>query len=152
MGLQPARRVLWTATATAVAFAVTSAIVRSAAGRDEGDDSSRPQLALKATPNVGFSPVRIRLVADLRGGADDFEEYYCPGVEWDWGDGTVSESSADCEPYEAGKSTIKRRFSIEHVFNTAGNYRVNIRLKRKDKVLTNAITTVSVRPGLAEPY
>ena len=37
-------------------------------------------------------------------------EFYCPGIEWDWGDGTESESSEDCEPYQAGVSTIKRRF------------------------------------------
>ena len=68
------------------------------------------------------------------GGADDFEEYYCPTVEWEWGDGTQSESTTDCEPYEAGKSEIKRRFIVEHVFR-AGHYQVSFRLKRRDKAV-----------------
>ena len=54
---------------------------------------------------------------------DDFEEYYCPTIDWEWGDDTTSESTADCEPYEAGKSEIKRRFTVEHVFRHGGNFR-----------------------------
>ena len=62
------------------------------------------------------------LTAELRGGADDYEEFYCGSVEWDWGDDTKSESKTDCEPYEAGKSEIKRRFTIDHTYNIAGEY------------------------------
>ena len=47
-------------------------------------------------------PVRISATAEFKGGDDDFRDYYCPTIEWNWGDGTVSEASADCEPYEAG--------------------------------------------------
>src|SRR5215471_5889932 len=83
--------------------------------RDQATDK-KPKLALKAQPVIAMSPARIVLTAELVGGANDYEEYYCPTVEWDWGDGTQSESTNDCAPYEEGKSEIKRRFTIEHVF------------------------------------
>jgi hypothetical protein len=89
-------------------------------------------------------------LAEVRGGADDYQDFYCPSVEWDWGDGTISENTQDCEPYEAGKSTIRRRFSAEHTYRQSGQYKVFFRLKRKDKTIGATSTSVQVRPGLRE--
>ena len=111
------------------------------------DDSKKPRLSLKALPVVALSPARIVLTAELAGGANDFEDFYCATTEWDWGDGTQSESTADCSPYEAGKSEIKRRFTVEHVFR-AGQFRVQFRLKRRDKTVGSAGVNIQVRPGL----
>ena len=123
-------------------------------GKDskESTDAKRPQVRLKAQPVISVSPSRVVLTAEIVGGANDFEEYYCPTVEWDWGDGTQSESSADCAPYEAGKSEIKRRFTIEHMFRRADNYRVTFKLKRRDKAVGFASVQVQVRPGLPEGH
>jgi hypothetical protein len=115
--------------------------------KDKDTDPKRPRLTLKAQPMISISPARVVLTAELQGGPNDFEEYYCPTVEWDWGDGTQSESTTDCQPYEAGKSEIKRRFTVEHIFR-AGNYKVMFRLKRRDKPLTAATVSIQVRPGL----
>jgi len=125
-----------------------SAAAPSAAGTDGSDKGQRPSIAVRASPTFAFAPARIVIKAELKGGADDFEEYYCAGVEWDWDDGTVSEVSQDCEPYEAGKSEIKRRYTVEHVYRLAGRYRVQFKLKRNDKVIVAANTTVEVRPGV----
>jgi len=111
------------------------------------DDAKRPKLSLKAQPVVAMSPARVVLTAELSGGPNDFEEFYCAATEWDWGDGTQSEASMDCEPYEPGKSEIKRRFTVEHVFR-AGNYRIQFRLKRRDKTVAAAGVSIQVRPGL----
>jgi hypothetical protein len=112
------------------------------------DEKDKPKLTLKASPSVAFAPARIYLVAELKGGADDYERYYCAGIEWDWGDGTKSESSYDCDPYESGKSEIKRRFAVEHRYRVAGDYRIQFRLKQKDDSVAAVNTTVRVRPGL----
>src|SRR6187549_3774511 len=80
------------------------------------DKPKRPKLTVKANPTMAMSPARVVASADVSGGADDFEEFYCASVEWDWGDGTKSESKSDCDPYEAGKSEIKRRYAQEHTF------------------------------------
>ena len=116
------------------------------------DEARKPSLSLRVTPSLGFSPLRARFVVDVRGGDDDYEDFYCPSIEWDWGDGTVSASAEDCDPYEAGKSAIRRRFSTEHVFQQSGTFRVSFRLKQqKSRVVGFATITVQVRPGFSQP-
>jgi hypothetical protein len=123
--------------------------------KSQGEEKAKkPSLSLRASPPISFSPANIHLVAELKGGPDDYEEFYCPAIEWDWGDGTRSENSSDCDPYEAGVSQISRRFSKTHVYNIQGRYRVQVRLKRNTKVLTSASTNIQVRAGIREmgPY
>jgi hypothetical protein len=115
-------------------------------------EDKKPSLTLKATPPLGFSPLRVRVVVDVRGGPDDYADFYCPTIEWDWGDGTISESSEDCEPYEAGRSEIKRRFSTDHVYRQSGAYRVLFRLKQKSKVIATSSSNVQVRSGMREEF
>ena len=110
-------------------------------------DPKRPSLSMKATPTTGMVPVRVSASAEFKGGDDDFQEYYCPSVEWNWGDGTVSESSNDCDPYESGKSQIRRRYSASHSYNRAGAYRISFRLKNRDKVLTSSTTVIRLLGG-----
>ena len=74
------------------------------------------------------------------------QEYYCPTVLWDWADGTESESTFDCEPYEAGKSEIKRRYTVQHTFR-AGAHKVWVRLKRNDKLLASANVSIQIQAG-----
>ena len=132
----------------AIFCAVAVAASAQAAGPDKKD---KPTIAVKVSPIIGFSPANMVLTADLKGGADDYQDFYCATVEWDWGDDTRSESKTDCEPYEAGKSEIKRHFTIEHTFNTAGDYRVEFRLKQKNKIVGRGSTDVKIRPGARDP-
>lgn len=115
-----------------------------------GDDKKKPKVQVRATPQAGFSPLRVVLSAELKGGDNDHPDYYCPTVEWVWGDDTRAESSEDCEPYEAGKSEIKRRYTVTRVFNTFGEYKVEFRVRQKDKVVASGSTTVRVQPGLRD--
>ena len=114
------------------------------------DKAKRPKLSVKANPSMAISPARVVASADVDGGPDDFEEFYCASAEWDWGDDTRSNTSADCDPYEAGKSTIKRRFTADHVYRTSGEYRIQFRLKKKNKAVASASTSVRVRPGIGD--
>jgi hypothetical protein len=114
------------------------------------EDNKKPSVALRATPPMGFAPLKVRVVADIRGGPDDWADFYCASVEWDWADGTTSESSEDCEPYQEGKSTITRRFTAEHTFRTGGDYDVAFRLKQKKRVVSHTKVIVRVRGGLSE--
>jgi hypothetical protein len=119
-------------------------------GAQSVGEAKKPSLSLRVTPPVGFAPLRTRLVVDVRDGDDDYADFYCPTVEWDWGDGTVSANSEDCDPYEAGKSAIRRRFSTEHTFRQPGAYRVAFRLKQKDRVVGMSSVNVQVRAGLPQ--
>src|SRR5687768_16668463 len=113
----------------------------------ETKEPKRPSLSLKASPGTGMVPIRVTATAEFKGGDDDYEEYYCPAVEWNWGDGTVSESAADCEPYQPGVSQIRRRFTGSHTYKRAGAYRVLFRLKHRDKVLTSQTVVVRLLGG-----
>jgi hypothetical protein len=145
---EPRRAFCTLAAALAVVLPVTAA---SSAQRESNDDK-KPSLSLKANPPVGFSPLRVRVGVDVRGGADDHVDFYCPTIEWDWGDGTVSEASADCDPYEAGKSTIQRRFASDHIYRQSGNYKIVFRLKQKNKTIAAGSANVQVRAGMREGF
>lgn len=112
--------------------------------------NKKPSLSLKATPAVSFAPSRVVVVAEVKGGSNDFEEFYCPTVEWEWGDLTTSTAEADCVPYQAGKSEIKRRYTVEHHYKNPGGFKIVLRLKKGSKVVGAANTMVQVRPGLGQ--
>jgi hypothetical protein len=134
------------------------------AGQKPGDQNKKPSISVRANPPVGFSPLRVVLTAEIKGGANDYEDFYCASVEWEWGDDTKSESKADCDPYEAGKSEIKRRFIQEHTFRSLSNdmpgaagmptgptqFRVRFVLKQKNKVVGSGQTVVEIRSGIGE--
>jgi hypothetical protein len=113
-------------------------------------DDKKPKLSVKANPAGAFSPARIVVTGEIKGGPNDYEAFYCATVEWDWGDDTTSESSYDCDPYEAGKSELRRRFVSEHVYRTAGAYQIEFRLKKKNKTLSAVRTNIQVRPGVRD--
>jgi hypothetical protein len=158
--------------AVAASFVSTYAVAAPSA---EAAQNKKPSIKLKAQPPVGFSPMRVVVTAELTGGSNDFEDFYCATVEWDWDDGTKSEAKTDCDPYEPGKSEIKRRYVGEHTFranvgdlnpnsplrtvpNTAAGadsqtpqnlqFRVRFTLKQKGKTVGSGQTTVEVRQGM----
>jgi hypothetical protein len=147
-------RATWLLPTTVVVSSVLVAMLGARAAGASDDDKDKKtkgaSLSLKASPPVSFSPSRVTVSAELRGGADTDEELYCPGLEWDWGDGTTSEATGDCEPFEAGKSVIKRRFVSTHTYTTSGSYRVVLRLKRGSKSVVGGNTTVQVKPGVRD--
>jgi hypothetical protein len=138
--------------ATAALVTLSTALAAQQKGDKPGkEEGKRPRLSLRAQPSVAVAPARIVMTAELVGGTADLEEFYCPTTEWAWGDDTVSESTVDCEPYESGKTEIKRRFTVQHLFRRAGSYKVYFHLKRKDKTIASASATVHVQAG-GEPF
>ena len=137
------------ACATLAAVCVLALSVGRPADAQRNDDK-KPSLSLRATPPVGFSPLKVRATMDVRGGPDDAVDFYCPSLEWDWGDDLKSESSEDCEPYKAGSSTINRRYSAEHTYRDSGSFTIRVRLKQGDRVVGNTSTNVQVREGIRD--
>ena len=105
----------------------------------------RPSIAVRANPAVAFAPARVVATAELTGGTDDFQDYYCAKVEWNWGDSTTSEAQDDCDPYEAGKSQIRRRYTNEHKFELPGQYEVRFSLRQGKKTVGSGAITVRIR-------
>lgn len=133
-----------------LAFCALFVIPQALQARAQGGNK-KPSLSLKATPAVSFAPARVVVVAEVKGGAEDNEEFYCPTVLWEWGDLTESTAEADCEPYQAGKSEIRRRYTVEHRYKDPGSFRIRLLLKKGNKVVATANAVVQVRPGLGTP-
>lgn len=133
--------------AIVAALTLMAGVWLTARANGQDPQKSRPSLSLRANPVVAFAPAEILFVGELRGGANDYEEFYCATVEWDWDDDTKSEMTEDCEPYEPAKSEIRRRFTMRHKFEYSGDYEVRLHLKNKDKVLTSARVRIEVRGG-----
>ena len=131
------------------ALLCVAATVPSAQSADDKEkkEPKRPSLSLKAAPATGMVPVRVSATAELKGGDDDFQPYYCPAVEWNWGDGTVSETAVDCQPYEAGVSQLRRRYTAAHTYKRSGAFRISFRLKMKERVLISQTTMVRLLGG-----
>jgi hypothetical protein len=107
------------------------------------DDS--PEFSLRARPNLAFAPAEISFNGRLRGGADNNEGLYCASAEWDWDDGTKSESIFDCEPYETETSKIRRRFSRRHSYDRGGRYEVKLLLKQRGEVIDIARVAIVIQ-------
>jgi hypothetical protein len=107
----------------------------------------KPSITLRATPAVAFAPARIVATAEVVGGPDDYQDFYCAKIEWDWGDATTSEAQDDCDPYVAGQSQIRRRYANEHKFELAGNYDVRFTLKQGKKSVGSGVINVRIRDG-----
>src|ERR1700686_3188300 len=139
------RRMVMRCHAQRIALSVTICLTVAASSavfprKDDapGAEKSRgPTLVLRVDQSVGMAPMRVTLTADLIGGADDYQAFYCPAIEWDWSDGTHSDSSFDCQPFQPHISRIVRHFSVEHLFEE-GEYSVTFRLKRDEKELASA--------------
>ena len=129
-----------TAASTTLVLILTLTSAATLMGQD--DDA---ELRLRASPRVAFAPADVLFVGQIRGGPDDNEELYCLEIEWDWGDDTTSEQTLDCDPYEAGVTEIRRRFSVRHTYNYGGRYEVRLHLKQGDDVVISGRTRLEVR-------
>jgi len=128
-----------------LALSVVAASLSAGADGRQEVPQRRPDVFLTAIPSVAFAPARIRFTVDLRDGADDYEEFYCASVEWEWDDGTVSQWTRDCEPYKAGRSRIQRTFSAVHTYDLADEYQPRFRLKKRGRVVAQVAADVEVR-------
>ncbi len=127
---------------------LVAALMAVSVHADQG--KAKPSINVRVSPAVAFAPARIVATAEVVGGADDFQDFYCAKVEWSWGDSTQSEASDDCDPYVAGESKIRRRYTNEHKFELPGTYDIRITLKQGKKSVGARTVTVRVRDGLVE--
>jgi hypothetical protein len=130
--------------ARAVVLLVLAALGGPAAAG--GGGGTTPRLDLRASPRSAFPPVTVLVTGQLVGG-DDVEEYYCPALEWDWGDGGRSAQESDCPPFDAD-TKMARRFTSRHAYHEPGYYEIRLTLRRGSRHVAVGVVTVSV--GVAE--
>ena len=113
-------------------------------------DPTKVDLTLRVNPAMAFAPARIMLTGQLKGGTGASEDLYCPTVEWEWGDGTISQSSADCEPFQPNKSEIQRSYVTSHVYKTGGEFTVKLNLKKAEKVVATGTASLNISRAIDE--
>ena len=79
---------IWSATSRGSLVAVLCsglAVLPTAAAssKDNKPKDNKPTIAIKSAPAMGFAPFRVVLTVDVKGGPDDYEQYYCATAEWD---------------------------------------------------------------------
>ena len=131
-----------------VALACTSIVISSSVAA-EVQGKGKPKATLRVNPTVVFPPGRVVATAELTEGANDYQDYYCPTIEWIWGDQTQKESAEDCEPYEAGKSEIRRRYSADHTYRPSpmggpANVDLIFRMKQGSKIVLSLRQTIKI--------
>ncbi len=107
-------------------------------------DQQRASLSLRPAAAFAVAPARVQMTGHLQGSVTNDERYYCPTVRWEWGDGTASEETWDCQPFQANKSEVRRSFAGEHTYRTGGRYTVTLVLKKAKKVIATAVTWLSI--------
>jgi hypothetical protein len=109
----------------------------------DGHSARKPRLDLRASPRMALTPVDVFVIAELVGG-DETEDFYCPAVEWEWGDGNRSAQESDCPPFRPGMA-LARRHSASHAYRKPGEYSIKVTLRRVGRALAAATTQVDIR-------
>jgi len=120
-----------------------AAALASPATAGDGRGARKPRLDLRASPRLALLPVDVFVIAELVGG-DETEDFYCPAIEWEWGDGNRSAHEADCPPFRAGM-TMARLHSASHAYRRPGEYSIRVTLRRVGRALAAATTQVDIR-------
>jgi hypothetical protein len=155
--------------AIAAAFALAYGIAATSGAIAQ---TKRPAVKLKPSPPVGFSPMSVAVTAELTGGSNHDEDFYCASAEWNWDDGTASAETPTCPPYVPGKSEFRRRYIGQHTFRVSAGaanpnqvrppaasvdtdmasrmpqgiqYKVRFALRKDGKTIANGETTVEVK-------
>lgn len=136
--------------AAPIASVIASLLVFAAITIHASTKPDQPELTLRVNKAVAFAPAKLVLTGQLKGGSDSAEDFYCTTAEWDWGDDTISSAGTDCEPFEAGKTTIRRMYITEHVFKHGGNYAVRLSLKKHNRVVATAVADLQITAALGE--
>jgi hypothetical protein len=111
----------------------------------------KPSMSVRVAPAMAFTPARLVATAELKNVGQADASFYCPALEWDWGDGTRSEERPNCDPFEEGVSQVRTRYVKQNTYNSAGRFRVTLRLKQGKDVVLAGSTEVTIREGGGYP-
>ncbi len=112
---------------------------------DHATAAGKPSLSLKGSPATGTRSTVFVFRAELKGG-EDSEDLYCLTSEWIWeeqADSSLNET--ECPPYVPGETKIDRSFTEEQSFRRSGTHLVEVILRKRERVIASARTTVRVR-------
>lgn len=86
-----------------------------------------PQLEVIAEPVSGEVPLVVTFTAKLRGAESNDKRFYCPSIEWSFGDGTNEAIAATCVPYTPDVQ-VQATYETTHRYEKPGTYTVTFML------------------------
>jgi hypothetical protein len=89
--------------------------------------SDEIKLVLGADPVEGPAPLTVSFTAELVGGPDNNELYYCGRQEFGFGDGMKMDTMPSCLPYSPDV-VIQRLFTTSYTYKEAGTYTASFSL------------------------
>ena len=101
-----------------------------------------PELQLRVDVHRGFAPLKIETSSWLRGGDNAHPDFYCLKAIWIWGDGTQSERTPDCDPYDPDTAQMIRHYDISHTYQWKGDFMVTVVLLQGTVIRAKATTVV----------
>ena len=112
---------------------------------DSGFAADKPKLSLRGSPSTGTPDTVFVFRAVLTGGEDN-EDLYCLTTEWEWeeqADSSIDET--ECPPFTPGETKVERVFTEEQSFHRPGSHLVRVSVRKGEKQIASASTTVTVR-------
>ena len=115
------------------------------------NDDKKPSLSLKATPPVGFSPLKVRLVVDVSGGADDCRRLLLPDHRMGMGRRPdVRELGGLRTRTRRARARSGAATRTEHTYRYEGNFTARFRMKQGKRVVASTTVNVQVRAGVRD--
>jgi len=100
-------------------------------------DVVKPHGSLRVNPRMGHAPVDVLAIMLI---VNPGQLLYCSDLTWDWGNGTRSFHSADCDPTEA--IPVRWVESRRHVYGVPGEYIITVSLSKSGRVITQLRTNI----------
>jgi hypothetical protein len=128
-----------------VGAALAFALAVTPIGAESASAAEKPKLTLKGSPSTGTSETVFLFRAVLTGGVDG-EDLYCLTTEWEWeeqADSSIDET--ECPPFRPGETKVERVFTEEQSFRRPGTHVVTVVVRKGEKQIASASTTVTVR-------
>ena len=125
--------------------ALVFGLVATSVRPDSGFAADKPKLSLRGSPSTG-TPDTVFVFRAVLAGGEDNEDLYCLTTEWEWeeqADSSIDET--ECPPFTPGETKVERVFSEEQSFRRPGSHLVRVFVRKGEKQIASASTTVTVR-------
>ena len=116
---------------------------------------AKPKVDFKVSPPMAMlgvgprSSVTVTFRLSIKSGGN--EDFYCPRLEWEWQDATMSTEESDCPPFDQAKqSDHDRTWSRSRQFWEPGQHTIKVRLYKGERLIRTVEGKVEVT-GEATP-
>lgn len=117
------------------------------------ESEGKTEFEIRVVPRACIAPCLVTAVLTVQ---EPGEEFYCPGLRWEPGDGNKSENEGDCPPYadvDHPAKNDRRVFSYQHVYQngSGGGFEFRATIFKAGKDIKSVGTRVVIQSRLGQP-